>query len=54
MVAIPWQRPSPDLRTVTLTPRQSITEVIEAARDDGWFVVSARRVPGGLELVLGR
>ncbi len=37
-----------------LTPLQSITEVIWAARDDGWYVVSARRVQAGVELVLGR
>lgn len=54
MVAIPWQRPSPDLWTVTLTPLQSVARTIEAAPEDGWSVIRATCVPGGVELLLRR
>jgi hypothetical protein len=54
MVAIPWQRPSLDTWTVTLTPVQSVTAAIAAVRKEGWSVVAAIRVPDGVELILRR
>ena len=54
MVAIPWQRPSPDRWTVTLAPSESLSDAIDAAAAAGWFVVSASRAPGGVQLVLRR
>ena len=54
MVAIPWQRPSHDRWTVTLAHSQSVTDAIVAAAATGWFVVSASRVPEGVQLVLRR
>ena len=54
MVAVPRQRPSPDLWTVTLSHVSTVDDTVTAARSCGWYVVSATRVGQQVRLVLRR
>lgn len=54
MVAVPLQRPSPDLRTVMLSHVSAVAGAVIAARRRGWRVVSATRDADRVQLVLTR
>jgi hypothetical protein len=54
MTDLPLPRLSPERRTVVVPEREAIGEALLVAQAAGWELLVARRVPCGVELVLGR
>jgi hypothetical protein len=54
MAVIPWQRPSPDRRTVTLANTSQIPNALLTADAFGCHLWSVQRHPDSVVLVLSR